>query len=121
MPNHVHLLLLPSPGIELADTLRKLNGGFSHRALQRWRDLDDAGAKVLSRITDARGRPRFWQHGGGYDHNVREYRSLSHILDYLHNNPVRRELCAAPDDWRWSSARWYARLDYTGPRINPPD
>ena len=29
-------------------------------------------------------------------------------IGYIHRNPVKRGLVAAPIDWRWSSARWYA-------------
>jgi putative transposase len=29
-------------------------------------------------------------------------------LDYMHGNPVRMGLVSAPDDWRLSSASWYA-------------
>src|SRR5688572_8412211 len=28
---------------------------------------------------------------------------LATLLDYIHHNPVRAELCASPRDWRWSS------------------
>jgi REP element-mobilizing transposase RayT len=28
-------------------------------------------------------------------------------LDYLHDNPRRKGLVRSPQDWRWSSARWY--------------
>jgi len=32
------------------------------------------------------------------------------LIDYLHLNPVRRALVKRPEDWVWSSARWYAGL-----------
>ena len=126
MPNHVHLLIQPDTDVTLTPTLRRLNGGFSKQALHRWRELGDAGAKVLAKITDNRGRPRFWQHGGGYDHNVKSERALSEIIDYIHENPVQRGLCDLPREWRWSSARWYDECDavrgsYVGPMIQHPD
>jgi hypothetical protein len=30
------------------------------------------------------------------------------MIEYIHNNPVRRGLCVNPTDWIWSSARFYA-------------
>ncbi|MCC6359749.1 MAG: hypothetical protein IT450_13470 [Phycisphaerales bacterium] len=37
---------------------------------------------------------------------------MAAILEYIHANPVRRELCATPTDWEWSSARfWEGRRD----------
>jgi hypothetical protein len=32
------------------------------------------------------------------------------MIDYIHNNPVRRGLVANPEDWEWSSARWYGGM-----------
>ena len=32
------------------------------------------------------------------------------MVDYIHGNPVRRGLVARPEDWQWSSARWYAGI-----------
>jgi hypothetical protein len=29
-------------------------------------------------------------------------------LEYMHNNPVERGLVAEPEQWEWSSYRWYA-------------
>lgn len=54
---------------------------------------------------------RFWQAGGGYDRNVGDESTLRTMIDYIHQNPVRRGLVDRPEDWIWSSARWYAGLD----------
>jgi putative transposase len=32
------------------------------------------------------------------------------MIDYIHHNPVRRDLCEHATDWEWSSARWYAGM-----------
>ena len=50
----------------------------------------------------------FWQCGGGYDRNATEPRTLLQMIDYIHNNPVRRGLVAKATDWIWSSARFHA-------------
>jgi REP-associated tyrosine transposase len=55
-------------------------------------------------------RRRFWQPGGGYDRNITSIEALRAMIDYIHANPVRRGLVARPEDWEWSSARWYAGL-----------
>jgi putative transposase len=57
-----------------------------------------------------RVRYRFWQPGGGYDRNVTRSETLRSMIEYIHANPVRRRLVAMPEDWEWSSARWYAGL-----------
>ncbi len=35
--------------------------------------------------------------------------ALLHKLDYIHNNPVKEKwkLCTLPEEYRWSSARFY--------------
>ncbi len=39
-------------------------------------------------------------------------------LKYMHRNPVERGLVAAPEDWQWSSYRFYL-LGEPGPvRVN---
>ena len=46
----------------------------------------------------------------------REYTLLRHALlpphlDYMHNNPVTRGLVNSPEDWPWSSWRFYYLKD----------
>ena len=67
----------------------------------------------LARLTVREGRRlrhRFWQPGGGYDRNITSVQALRAVIAYIHANPVRRGLVARPEDWQWSSARWYAGL-----------
>ena len=45
--------------------------------------------------------------GGGYDRNITCGKTLLRMIDYLHNNPVRRGLLERACDWRWSSAAHY--------------
>ena len=76
----------------------------------------------LPRLTRVRGQKTehlFWQSGGGFDHNITEGDTLLVEIDYIHMNPVRRNLCQRATDWKWSSAGWYAG-DRTGPlQIDP--
>ena len=48
---------------------------------------------------------RFWQRGGGYDRNVFEPATVLQMIEYVHNNPVRRGLVEKATDWIWSCAR----------------
>jgi hypothetical protein len=43
-----------------------------------------------------------------YDHNVRDHEEFVEKLRYIHRNPVQRGLCGKPEDWEWSSFRYYA-------------
>jgi putative transposase len=55
---------------------------------------------------DRRGE-HFWQKRY-YDFNVRNEPQFVEKLRYIHQNPVKRGLCARAEDWEWSSFRQYA-------------
>lgn len=87
MPDHVHLLLSEPKRETLAVAIQSLKQGVSRRL-----------------IGDA---PHFWQKRY-YDFNVRSEEQFREKLRYIHRNPVKKELCARPEDWEWSSFRHYA-------------
>ena len=68
----------------------------------------------LSRLQVREGkriRHRFWQPPGGYNRNITTATAtLCALIGYIHANPVRRGLAVKPEDWHWSSARWFAGL-----------
>ena len=87
MPEHVHLLLSePQRGL-LADTIKSLKQGVARRQIG---------------VAE-----HFWQKRY-YDHNVRDSAKFIEKLRYIHRNPVKRGLCARPEDWQWSSFNHYA-------------
>jgi len=42
-----------------------------------------------------------------YDHNCRTVEIVKEKILYCHKNPVTRGLVTSPEDWEWSSYRWY--------------
>jgi len=93
MPEHVHLLL-SEPGVDsLAEALHWLKLTYSKR--------------VRSRVAC---EGAFWQKRY-FDLNVRNHRQFMEKVRYIHRNPVKRGLCASPDQWPWSSFRHYAFLE----------
>ena len=116
MPDHVHLIVLPDPpGLTVSMILSAIKRPFARRVLARWRQLD---AEVLKRVVDSNGKPHFWQVGGGHDRNLVADGELTEKIDYVHQNPIRRELTTYPWEWKWSSAAWYERKPYVGPEID---
>ncbi len=112
MPEHIHLLLWPLlPEHPVSALLSQLKRGFARQVVERWREIR---ASVLPRLTMPDGSIRFWQRGGGYDRNIFSSEETSEKLNYIHQNPVTRGLVTRPQDWVWSSARWYAG-DRAGP------
>jgi putative transposase len=86
MPNHVHLLLVPSHADGLAAALGPAHRSYGWEINQRqgW-----CGA--------------FWQ--GRFGSVPLDEPHLYVCFRYVELNPVRARLAARPEDWRWSSAR----------------
>jgi putative transposase len=102
MLEHVHLLVRPHARLD--EALRSLKTSVAKRVLSRWRELR---APILERIRTSDGALRFWQKGGGFDRNVRDEDEFCREVCYIHRNPVERGLVARPEDWTWSSVRWW--------------
>ena len=85
MPEHVHLLVSEPREGDLSSAVRSLKLSVSLRSAQR----------------------PFWQ-ARYYDFNVRGGDKFTEKLRYIHRNPVVRGLVARPEDWPWSSYRYYA-------------
>ena len=84
MPEHIHLLLSePAKGL-LAVGLQALKLSVAKRAGQR----------------------PFWQ-ARYYDFNVFTAAKRFEKLHYMHMNPVKRGLVVNPEEWVWSSCRYY--------------
>lgn len=109
MPEHVHLMLVPTAGKAHGSTLPSILIGIKKpvatRALAQWKRLRWNG---LAELADAGGNLHFWQPGGGFDRNVRDAAELYREVVYMHQNPVTRGLVDKSIDWAWSSARSYA-------------
>jgi putative transposase len=95
MTNHYHLLITIDQG--LSDGMRELNGGFSSYTNAK-NDLDGHLFKN-----------RFWYEP------IESEAHLFETLRYVVLNPLRAGICAAPEEWRWSSYRALAGLDFAAP------
>src|SRR5437870_813663 len=120
MPEHVHLLVYPGDVPErMSAFLRGVKEPVARKAIHY---LERHAPQWLERVTVREGprlRRRFWQPGGGYDRNITSVEALRAVIDYIHANPVRRGLVSKPEDWQWSSARWYAGLRPVRLEVDP--
>ncbi|HEY5723946.1 MAG TPA: transposase [Allosphingosinicella sp.] len=86
MPNHVHVIVVPSDEDGLrrtfADAHRRYTGFINAR--HRWTG-------------------HLWQ--GRFGAVVMDEEHLGHAMRYVSLNPVRARLVERPQDWRWSSVR----------------
>jgi putative transposase len=124
MPDHVHLILCPQESqYDIAVIQQAIKSPVATRAIKY---LENYQPNWLMKITRTRGTKTerlFWQSGGGYDRNITGGKVLRQMIDYLHLNPVRKQLAERASDWRWSSAAWYEGVTKDAPlKIGPiPD
>jgi len=107
MPNHVHLLIYPSPELPIFIILRTLKQPSAYLGLNY---LAAHQPSLYAKLRVTKGGQvghRFWQAGGGYDRNIFRDETFVHTLEYMHLNPVRKKLVKSALEWPWSSARFY--------------
>lgn len=93
VPEHVHLLFTPANDVTLEHAVQLIKGGYSRAFGTTW------------------GRNKeIWQRGFT-DHRIRDQRDFASHRDYIHQNPVERELVATASEYRYSSAFPGFKLD----------
>jgi putative transposase len=107
MPEHVHLLLSePAKGTP-STVLQMLKQRVSRKLRKK---TGDPHTELISlpaaEIAD--DYAQFWQKRF-YDFNVYSDGKKCEKLDYMHCNPVTRELVRRPQDWPWSSYLLYEK------------
>ncbi len=110
MPEHIHLLL-SEPEVGTPSTVMQVLKQRTARALLPKIKARDPRQTML--FGETLERAPFWQ-TRFYDFTVWTEKKRVEKLRYMHRNPVKRGLAAAPEDWRWSSYRFYFR-DELGP------
>jgi putative transposase len=108
MPEHVHLLVQSQvPTAAISSYLAKIKRPFSTWVKGKLRPESPLMERLVVRERPGKVAFRFWQEGPGFDRNLFSAIAIRASIEYIHNNPVKRGLCRAPTDWKWSSARHY--------------
>ena len=114
MPEHIHLLI-SEPEVGSPSTVMQVLKQRTARAVLPKRRPQDPRQRNL--FGDAPAHRSFWQ-ARFYDFNVWTSKKRVEKLRYMHRNPVKRGLVDSPEQWRWSSYRYYL-LGEAGPvRVN---
>jgi len=144
MPEHVHLLVSEPQRTNLSIAIQALKLGFVRRL--KGDGVASTDGNPTSRKTgetwgtpfrvdhSSRGDcsfrsdrsvygdcPRHFWTARFYDFNVWTEKKRVEKLEYIHNNPVRRGLVASPEEWRWSSCRWYLKREPGPVKIEDTD
>ncbi len=118
MPDHVHLIIRPNcQTYDIAHIRRQIKEPVARHAISWLREHSPDWMAKLTRQRGDRTETLFWQSGGGYDRNITEPATLLRMIDYIHLNPVRKQLVERACDWPWSSAGWF--LGDTDSPLNP--
>jgi putative transposase len=123
MPEHVHFLVSEPQRATLSTVVQALKLGFIRSQegcpIPRSRKIGETRS-----IPETSGSPivpnRFWQ-ARFYDFNVWTECKRIEKLRYIHRNPVKRGLVTSPEQWPWSSFRWYAYGEKGSVKINDTD
>jgi putative transposase len=105
MPEHVHLLISEPDRGTPSTVMQVLKQRFARHVLGEWRRRGESGQGTLRQ--EALEAGHVWQ-ARYYDFIVRTETKKREKLRYIHRNPVRRGLVLEPEQWAWSSFRWYA-------------
>jgi REP-associated tyrosine transposase len=107
LPDHLHAVwTLPEGDADYSMRWRLIKTHFTRAYVQS----QQAAARNASRT--AKGEQAVWQRRF-WEHLIRDQRDFAAHVDYIHYNPVRHGLVAAPRDWPHSTfVEWVARGVY---------
>jgi REP-associated tyrosine transposase len=107
LPDHLHAMwALPEGDADYSTRWRLIKSHFT-RAYVRTVTPAPVGTSRRTKREQSVWQRRFWEH------LIRDERDFAAHLDYIHYNPVRHGLAAAPRDWPHSTfAKWVARGAY---------
>jgi len=93
LPDHWHAIIYPPHPVSISQAI--------------------SAVKVSSMIAINHGRREngeLWQERF-FDHALRTVKDYWETVEYIHLNPVKRDLTKRPEQWKWSSFPEYAGVD----------
>lgn len=106
MSNHLHLIWQPMPG----QTLQTIQHSFLKYTAQQFKsDLQRHDVALLQQFrVNAKDRHyQFWERNS-LSVELRSSKVFNQKLEYIHYNPVKAGLCIFPEEFYYSSAKFYA-------------
>jgi len=114
MSNHLHIIASASEGKNLSDILRDFKKFTSKDLIRSIKETPESRRDWLLNLFWYAGKNdkkikyfKVWQEGN----DVKEISStdfLDQKMEYIHNNPLRAEIVANPEDYLYSSAKDYS-------------
>ena len=117
MTNHIHLLCKATDGKILSDIMRDFKKFTSKQIIRTITEFPESRRewmldyfKKACQHLKREQQYKVWQ-DGYHAEIVRSNWFLRQKVNYIHNNPVAQKIVTLPEDYYFSSARNYARLD----------
>lgn len=116
MPEHLHLLVYPHakgdddpvPMSTLWHAFKQHIGFYGKQCLREiWRREGKLWSVPLNAWARGDFDTQSIMHTRGYDFNIDRHETLLEKIEYCHKNPVTRGLVDRPEDWPWSSYRYF--------------
>lgn len=114
MPEHVHLLFGEPERGNPSVVMQALKQGFARRQLRS--RPDPRQSQLWDAALDS---GHIWQRRF-YDFVVFSDKKRVEKLRYMHRNPVKRGLVLKPEQWAWSSFRYYVHGECGPVVVNDP-
>jgi putative transposase len=95
LSNHYHILFMPGRADELGSFMKRLNGSTSRK---------------LNMLDGKQWRTVWYSY---WDRCMRNEHGFWTRFNYIHYNPVKHRYADNPEDWKFSSYRFYVRNDET--------
>jgi putative transposase len=126
MPNHFHLLFTLGKPEHISGLMGGLKS-YSSRQIINWcRETSDRGLLNFFHSSAQQHKKlcnyQVWQ--TGFDELViTEYSTMQIKQDYIHRNPLQNhwKLCKRPEEYHYSSARYYKNGEDVGIQISAPE
>lgn len=106
MPEHVHIVLLPTEKAKLGMIIGELKSLSARVLALQLEGVRSPLLPYLSARRDNRATHTIWL-PRCHDHNCRNQETVLEKINYCHFNPVKRKLSDKPEGWKWSSYKWY--------------
>ena len=108
LPDHIHLLCtLPGGDADYPTRVRLIKRAFTQSFLGQRHRFAERSSSRIAKAEQPVWQRRYWEH------TIRDERDFQVHLDYIHINPVKHGLAAAPRDWPHSTFRaWVERGAY---------
>ena len=97
MLNHIHLIFHSSDSIGFVRDFKK----FTSKELKK--NILENEENILKLFLDERGNYQFWQKTN-MPLLIENEKFFLQKLNYIHNNPVKKNYVERPEYWYWSSA-----------------